>query len=484
MVDQNPQVNQNVNNQSENDELFWWSDDIFENSDLLQPIDSEVATAHEVIKSQNDLNNFHWEVQNNAPLQPQQVSSESQTRPIVQETAPNNVWNINNEQINSDDLFEDNTKYNDESDEHLNNLYDEAPIQEKNDAPINDDIFEENSIVEDDVEEIPEIQDIAEEDKPQEVETQPEIENEVKQPEIVSQPEIVDTPEIVEEVNLENIQESSNNNQEIEDNTDDNNDNLQDIDDLDDFDDIDELDEIQDWEENTEEWKINNENNDVKEVVVPEKDEETFEDDEEVEQWFVQSNEKVEEENNDADIVEESDEEEQESSDDDIENNVIQDYEKYDPNLFKTDVQKRFWELQRKTEKIHELVWKDMDVWFDLLWWNDDRKKIIYRILSGSDYVEIEKEEINKEDNSTITNILAFELSEDLEQNMSVQLFVNDIELYDEIKDLQNDPNKKMQVLEKMNKFIFLLDEEYKKIQKYKKEKEEKNAVKWVFRNF
>ena len=110
--------------------------------------------------------------------------------------------------------------------------------------------------------------------------------------------------------------------------------------------------------------------------------------------------------------------------------------------------------------------------------------EIIYKITSWSDYVEIEKEELNKADESTITNILSFELSEDLEQNMSVQLFVNDIELYDEIKDLQNDPNKKMQVLEKMNKFIFLLDEEYKKIQKYKKEKEERNAVKWVFRNF
>jgi hypothetical protein len=70
----------------------------------------------------------------------------------------------------------------------------------------------------------------------------------------------------------------------------------------------------------------------------------------------VQNNVKVEEENNDADIVEEKDEEEQESSDDDIENNVIQDYEKYDPSHFKTDVQKKFGELQWKSEKIHELV--------------------------------------------------------------------------------------------------------------------------------
>ena len=123
-------------------------------------------------------------------------------------------------------------------------------------------------------------------------------------------------------------------------------------------------------------------------------------------------------------------------------------------------------------------------MWFDLLWWNDDRQKTIYKIISGDDYVEIEKEELNKEDESTTTNILSFELYKDLENNMSLQLLVNDIELYDEIKDLQDDPNKKMQVLEKMNKFIFLLDEEYKKIQKYKKEKEERNAVKWVFRNF
>ena len=61
---------------------------------------------------------------------------------------------------------------------------------------------------------------------------------------------------------------------------------------------------------------------------------------------------------------------------------------------------------------------------------------------------------------------------------MSIILFINDVELYDEISDLQKDPNKKMQVLEKMNKFIFLLDEEYKKIKKYKKEKQERNAVK------
>lgn len=483
MVDQNPQVNQNVNNQNENDELFWWSDDIFENSDLLQPIDSEVATAHEVIKSQNDLNNFNWEVKSNQSPDEESLWNILDEQPEVSTVAQQP------ENITSDDLFEENQPVqneSNESNESFDNLYDEAPQEnqtQNNDVSVNDDIFEEGPVAEEKIDEIPEIEDIADEDEPQEDKAQPEIENEVKQPEMVSQPEVVDAPEIVENHDSENIQEVPENKQVNNDEMNDEIDDLDDIEDLDDFDDIDEIDEIQDWEESTEEWKINSENTEVKEAIVPEKDEEDIEDDEGAEKWFIQNNGKVEEDD-DVDIVEETDEEDQESSDDDIENNVIQDYEKYDPNKFKTDVQKKFGELQRKTEKIHELVWKDMDVWFDLLWWNDDRQKIIYKIVSWSDYVEIEKEELNKADESTITNILSFELSEDLEQNMSVQLFVNDIELYDEIKDLQNDPNKKMQVLEKMNKFIFLLDEEYKKIQKYKKEKEERNAVKWVFRNF
>ena len=66
MADQSTQVNQNLNNQNDNDELFWWSDDIFENGDLLQPINSEVDTAHQVIKSQNDLNIFSGEILSNS----------------------------------------------------------------------------------------------------------------------------------------------------------------------------------------------------------------------------------------------------------------------------------------------------------------------------------------------------------------------------------------------------------------------------------
>jgi len=50
--------------------------------------------------------------------------------------------------------------------------------------------------------------------------------------------------------------------------------------------------------------------------------------------------------------------------------------------------------------------------------------------------------------------------------------------LYDEVEDLVNDQPKKLQTLEKLNKFIFLITEEYKKVEKQKKEKEQKNKIK------
>ena len=467
MVDQNPQVNQNVDNQNNADELFWWSDDIFENSDLLQPINTEVDTAHQVIKSQNDLNNFSGEVKSN------QISDEE------------NLWNIMDEEpeqptqasepVESDELFDDQPQEPKESNENFENLYDDDPNNQpkENTYSENDDIFEE-PMTEEKIEEIPEIEDVVQEEEPETAEDTKPVEEvkQVEQPEIVEQPEVVETSKTVEEPNEQTAGVETQDNQEW-----DTEDNIDDIEDLDDFDDdIDDIDEIEDIDDDE------NEDDEDREEIKHKVDEE---DDEEVVWTTVTANSETKKENTSyEDFKEENPENTEKTDEEEQETVTIQDYEKYDPNLFKTDVQKKFGELQRKTEKIHELVWKDQDVWFDLLWWNDDRQKTIYKILSWSDYVEIEKEELNKEDESTITNVLEFALEEDLDNNKSVQLYVNDIELYDEIRDLQNDPNKKMQVLEKINKFIFLLDEEYKKIQKYKKEKEERNAVKWVFRNF
>jgi len=65
---------------------------------------------------------------------------------------------------------------------------------------------------------------------------------------------------------------------------------------------------------------------------------------------------------------------------------------------------------------------------------------------------------------------------------------LDDVLLLDEVEDLQDDAKKKMQVTEKLNKFIFLLSEHQKKMEKEAKEKEqaeqERRRLQDIFRNF
>ena len=477
MADQNQQVNQNVNNQNENDELFWWSDDIFENSDLLQPINSEIDSAHHVVKSQNDLNNFSGELQANS----KDNISDNFEKKWEQQDNPNQP-----EIVENDDLFEQ-SQPEQNYDDHFENLYDDNWDKDDkwntDDLWTNDDIFDSPDGKENTQEE-PEIVDHIDE----------EVESEQDE-QLEQQPEKVEEQTKEEEYPVEDIPEKKDEENKKEENIVENGEEEDDDDDFDDIDDIDDIDEDDDEndDENYEDEdevddkeidEINDSNDswetDEEEVKVKPKDDD--EEDEKENNTPRETKDEDEEESDEYfdDFWDEEDQEEMPKTDEEEKENItIQDYEKYDPNLFKTDVQKKFWELQRKTEQIHKLVWKDLDVGFDLLWWNDDRQKTIYKIISWEDYVEIEKEELNKEDESTKTNLLWFVLDWN-----NLEIYVNDVLLYNEIPDLQNDPNKKMQVLEKMNKFIFLLDEEYKKIQKYKKEKEERNAVKWVFRNF
>lgn len=148
---------------------------------------------------------------------------------------------------------------------------------------------------------------------------------------------------------------------------------------------------------------------------------------------------------------------------------------------WQSDLQKKLQELILETKNIHELVNKDLDKWFDLLWWNDDRTKVVYTIFVWNDFAKIDKNKTTKEDNSTDIHTLKFKIEP---KEASLQIVVDEELLYDEFQDLEKNPGKKSQVLEKLNKFIFLVKEEYKKIEKEKKQKESRNKVKWIFRNF
>jgi guanylate kinase len=93
--------------------------------------------------------------------------------------------------------------------------------------------------------------------------------------------------------------------------------------------------------------------------------------------------------------------------------------------------------------------------------------------------------ETNKEDEEETTHELSFYLSE---QGTSLNVNLDEALLFDEEVDFQDDLKKKMQVTDKINKFIFLLSEEARKLEKEIREKEaeeqEKRKLQDIFRNF
>lgn len=154
--------------------------------------------------------------------------------------------------------------------------------------------------------------------------------------------------------------------------------------------------------------------------------------------------------------------------------------ESFENDESKSYVQNKFLELKFEWEKIFQLVKKDYSVWFDLLWANDDRQKIIYKLFIDGNDIEIRKTITDKtKDNETTTHTLEFNLDWD-----SLDILIDGELLYNEDKDLKNDENKNKQVVEKLNKFIFLITQEYKKISKDRKNKELENAKKAAFREF
>jgi hypothetical protein len=103
----------------------------------------------------------------------------------------------------------------------------------------------------------------------------------------------------------------------------------------------------------------------------------------------------------------------------------------------------------------------------------------MYKLFIQDNSIDIQKNITDKSNNSEISHSLKFELDD-----TTLKTYIDDELLYDEITDLQNDSNKNKQVVEKLNKFIFLITEEYKKIIKDKKAKDHENIKKTTFREF
>ncbi|MEI6774711.1 MAG: hypothetical protein WCL18_08255 [bacterium] len=99
--------------------------------------------------------------------------------------------------------------------------------------------------------------------------------------------------------------------------------------------------------------------------------------------------------------------------------------------------------------------------------------------------VFITKTEQDKETEEEIVNELRFTFNQEA---LSLEVVINDTLLFDEIADFTEDQKKKMQVIDKLNKFTFLASEELRKIEKEIKEHEEaekeRRKLQEIFRNF
>lgn len=153
-----------------------------------------------------------------------------------------------------------------------------------------------------------------------------------------------------------------------------------------------------------------------------------------------------------------------------------------DEEEIKSDLVLKFEELK---DKVYDVYDADDSLPFDdkiQVLWADNEKIYVLYIMSVKDEenesVIITKEETNQDTEKKQTNNLEFTFDK---TSNSLKVKVDDFLLYDEHKELLEKPNKKSQVMEKLNKFIFLLSEHVKSLEK---DKEKRKELEVLFRNF
>lgn len=159
-----------------------------------------------------------------------------------------------------------------------------------------------------------------------------------------------------------------------------------------------------------------------------------------------------------------------------------------EPEEEKSDLMKKFWELINKTKILYEISKMEDSEYVELIGWDTGKSQVIYNLWlikedEENDSILVSKVETNNETKDQQQNNLQFK-----DNNWSLEILLDEQVLYDEIEDLKEDQNKKMQVIDKLNKFIFLVSEELKIYERDKKEKErmeqERRKLRDIFRNF
>ena len=150
-----------------------------------------------------------------------------------------------------------------------------------------------------------------------------------------------------------------------------------------------------------------------------------------------------------------------------------------------SDIQQKFANLLDNVSELTSLLrLKDGEI-LEIIWSNNDKVSVLYQFgLNEQNEVHVKRIETDKEEDETTFNELKLWLNP---ESHLFEIFLDDVLLFEE-SDLIKDTKKKSQVIEKINKLIFLTESKLKDTEKElrakQEEEEERRRLQDIFRNF
>jgi len=166
----------------------------------------------------------------------------------------------------------------------------------------------------------------------------------------------------------------------------------------------------------------------------------------------------------------------------------VEELEKDDNSDNVSVLKNKFDSLFRAVKNVYSLKNITDESLFDIVASDNDTVRVVYSFGLEEDSIEVivvKRKELDVKTDEEKEDLLEFEFDMEL---WGIQLLLNDDLLFDEKKDLEWNVKQKMQVIEKMDKFIFLIEWYVKKIEKELEEKKkaesEKKAMLDIFKKF
>lgn len=178
--------------------------------------------------------------------------------------------------------------------------------------------------------------------------------------------------------------------------------------------------------------------------------------------------------------IEKKEEEKKEEENKNIDDTVVEESKEKEPE--KSDLKSKFYDLLSLAKKVYEMKELKKEGSFDVVGMKTENQEINYSIYLWYNLISFDKKE--KKWDKIDSHNLSFVIKD---EKIGLEVLIDKEVLFSEQKDLIVDESKKAQVIEKMSKFSFLIEQEIKIIEKNKKEQEEKEKRRWlkgIFRNF